>query len=128
MTGTSMNLVRLAPSGTTGTWTSLIYNNSLFRFLMVTLSEYDFPVLICEGGYRIANAMGNRVAVPVPCAITTAGASAKDVSWRTTVNFAPGSMTTLEPPENVTRPRMINLSSLCKLVAASEEEEEKKVN
>lgn len=59
------------------------------------------------------------MAVPVPCAIVFAGASARDVSCKATVNLAPDSSKVLEPPENETRPRIISFSSFALVDAAS---------
>ncbi len=63
--------------------------------------------MTCEDEYLIANAIGNRTTLPVPFAITFAGASASDVSCNATDNVAPDSIGVLEPPGNVTRPRII---------------------
>ncbi len=57
--------------------------------------------------------------MPVPFAISFAGASASDVSFNSTVNLAPDSMGIFEPPENVTRPRMISFFSFLRVAAAS---------
>ncbi len=57
--------------------------------------------------------------MPVPVAITFAGASASDVSCNLTVNLAPDSIEIFEPPGNVTRPRIISLLSFLKVGTAS---------
>jgi len=57
--------------------------------------------------------------VPVPFAISFAGASASDLSCNSTVNLAPDSIEIFEPPENVTRPRMISFFSFSRVGAAS---------
>jgi hypothetical protein len=57
--------------------------------------------------------------LPVPVAITFAGASASDVSCNLTVNLAPDSIEIFEPPGNVTRPRIISLLSFLKVGTAS---------
>jgi hypothetical protein len=96
-----------------------VYNNFPFLFLIYTRNEYVLPAETCFGEYFIANAIGNRIALPLPSPIVFAGALATDVSTSSVIKIPSDSTGIRAPLGNTARPRTVNFCSSFERRAAS---------